>query len=144
MTEERREMPEDEKQAFRLVEWVLGIVGLLIAAAIIWGGNEIIDLKDTVNGVGSRVEIISHDINAHIEEADDFHKKIPDGFFSSPQWGLAEELRSQATYTREMSLLDKKLALLDKRMDAHDREAKIWVDIIKELTRAHSSGAMHK
>ena len=128
MSNEQRSMPDEEKKNFYFLEVLVGAVFVLVC----WGAWQLYNIN-------AEVKVIIK----HVEEADKFHSTIPPGFFVQPRWGLADELKMQAVHSREMALLDKKLALIDKKVEAHNSEAKIWINILKELARSHANSEGH-
>ena len=142
--EEKRTMKSIDRIEIRILDFVLGIAGVLLTAAILWGANKLTTLGETVTNVGADVKIISREVKDHIDKADSFHERIPEGFFTQPRWGLADELKAQNLLNQHMALLDKKIALQNERLAASENEAEIWVEIIKGLVKMHDNGKVHK
>ena len=128
-TEEKMNAAEERKSFHSILttERILIALGTLALIVLLWGADQLYEMNASMT-----------EVKDHIKDADEFHKKIPDGFFTQARWGLMDEFKSNQIHNAQMALLDKRQALLEKEIEAHLEEAQYWKEVIKRLAERHS------
>ena len=125
-------MNTEENNALKKLDWLLAIIGSFLVLLVGWGAYQIYEMK------GDMALILNH-----VEEADEFHDKIPDGFFIQDRYGWNEEFPNRQATKESIALLDKRIELVKEEFKSHEALSKIYIAMIQDLISSHNNTADH-